>query len=124
MIDMDFLDQITGRDMKRQWKAFTVRVKKLPADYQSDWAQINGYLWQRSDFTGRNIMPILEGVLGLLEDTAAQGRSAKEVLGGDIKGFCDALAGEEGAKSFRDKWRDQLNRSIRNRLGRQEGKEE
>ena len=63
-------------------------------------------------------MPILDGVLSLLEETAADGRSVQEVLGNDIKGFCSALAGEEGAKTFRDKWREQLNKSIAKKLSK------
>lgn len=115
---MNFWDRITGNDMKHQWKAFEARARKLPAAYQSTWMQINAELWQRSDFTGRNIMPLLEGVLELFEEAAADGRSVEDVLGGDIKGFCAALAGEQGAKTYRDRWRDQLNASILRKLGR------
>jgi DNA-binding ferritin-like protein (Dps family) len=39
-------------------------------------------------------------------------------LGDDIKGFCSALVGEEGAKSYRDKWREQLNNNIAKKLGK------
>ena len=115
---MNFWDKITGSDMTKEFKTFESRAKKLPADYQAAWEKINAYLWQRSDFTGRNIMPILDGVLGLLEETAADGQSVGEVLGDDIKGFCSALAGGEGAKSFRDKWREQLNNNIAKKLGK------
>lgn len=115
---MNFWEKITGSDMTKEMKAFESRARKLPADYQAAWEQINAYLWPRSDFTGRNLMPILDGVLGLLEETAADGQSIQEVLGDDIKGFCAALAGEEGAKSYRDKWRDQLNRNIAKKLGK------
>lgn len=115
---MNFWNSITGHDMNRQWKAFEARAKKLPAVYQSAWMQINAELWQRSDFTGRNIMPILDGVLGLFEESNAQGQNVQDVLGGDIKGFCTALAGEQGAKTYRDRWRDQLNTSVLRKLGR------
>ncbi len=115
---MNFWEQITGSDMTKELKAFESRVKKLPADYQAAWEKINATLWQHSDFTGRNLMPILDGVLGLLEETAADGQTVQEVLGGDIKGFCAALIGEDGAKSFRDKWRKQLNNSIAKKLGK------
>jgi DNA-binding ferritin-like protein (Dps family) len=115
---MNFWEKITGNDMKRDFKNFESRVKKLPADYQAAWEEIDAHLWQRADFTGRNLMPILEGVLSLLEETAADGQSAREALGDDIKGFCSALAGEEGAKSFRDKWREQLNNNIAKKLGK------
>jgi DNA-binding ferritin-like protein (Dps family) len=113
---MNFWESITGSEMTKEMKAFESRVKKLPADYQAAWEKINANLWTHSDFTGRNLMPILDGVLGLLEESAADGQSVQEVLGDDIKGFCSALAGEEGAKSYRDKWREQLNNNISKKL--------
>lgn len=67
---MNFWEKITGSDMTKEMKAFELRVKKLPVDYQSAWEKINLNLWSHSDFTGRNLMPILDGVLGLLEETA------------------------------------------------------
>jgi DNA-binding ferritin-like protein (Dps family) len=115
---MNFWDKITGSDMTKEFKSFDLRAKKLPVDYQEAWEQIKANLWPHSDFTGRNLMPILDGILGLLEETAADGQSLGEVLGDDIKGFCSAVAGEEGAKSFRDKWRAQLNNNIAKKLGR------
>ncbi len=115
---MNFWEQITGSDMTKEFKAFDLRAKKLPADYQAAWEKIIANLLPHSDFTGRNLMPILDGVLGLLEEAAADGQSVGEVLGDDIKGFCSALAGEEGAKSYRDKWREQLNNNIAKKLGK------
>jgi len=113
---MNFWEKITGNDMTKEMKRFKSRALKLPADYQMAWKEINTNIWVHSDFTGRNILPILDGVLGLFEETAAEGQSVQEVLGDDIKGFCTALAGEEGAKSFRDKWREQLNNNIAKKL--------
>ncbi len=115
---MNFWERVTGSDLTIQLKTFESRAKKLPADYQAAWEKINANLWPHSDFTGRNLMPILDGVLGLLEEAASDGQSVQEVLGDDIKGFCSALAGEEGAKSYRDKWRDQLNNNIAKKLGK------
>lgn len=115
---MNFWEKITGSDMTKEFKTFESRAKKLPADYQAAWNEINANLWPHSDFTGRNLMPILDGVLGLLEESAAEGQNVQEVLGNDIMGFCSALAGEEGAKSFRDKWREQLNNNIAKKLGK------
>ncbi len=115
---MNFWDQVTGSDMTRELKAYKARARQLPSDYQTAWEAIQTNLWQHADFTGRNLMPILDGVLGLLEESAANSLSVQEVLGDDIEGFCSALAGSEGAKSFRDKWRDQLNRNVARRLGK------
>ncbi|MGD9569915.1 MAG: DUF1048 domain-containing protein [Sedimentibacter sp.] len=115
---MNFREKITGDDMTKELKVFDSRAKKLPADYQEAWEKISLNLWSHSDFTGRNLMPILDGVLGLLEGAVADGQSVQEVLGDDIKGFCSALASEEGAKGIRDKWREQLNNNIAKKLGK------
>lgn len=115
---MNLWDKVTGNDMTKKLKAYNSRAKKLPTDYKKAWEKISLNLWPHSDFTGHNLMTILDGVLGLLEEAAADGRSVQEVLGDDIKGFCSALASEEGAKSYRDKWRKQLNSSITKKLGK------
>lgn len=115
---MNLWNKITGNDMTKELKIFKARVKKLPNDYQEVWEKINENLWEYSDFTGRNLMPILDGILGMLEEAVVEGQSVEEVLGDDIKGFCAALVGEEGAKSFRDKWRKQLNNNIAKKLGK------
>ncbi|QAT39080.1 DUF1048 domain-containing protein [Clostridium sp. JN-9] len=115
---MNFWEKVTGSDMTKEFKAFESRAQKLPIEYQAAWEQIKANLWSHSDFTGRNLMPILDGVLGLLEESAVDGENVKEVLGEDIKGFCSALAGIDGANSFRDKWRKQLNNNIAKKLGK------
>ncbi|MEV4571425.1 DUF1048 domain-containing protein [Nonomuraea sp. NPDC049419] len=115
---MSFWETITGSDLTREWKAFEARAAVLPADHRAAWEQMKGHLFLYGDFTGRNLMPILDGALGLLEETAADGQSIHDVLGDDIAGFCAALAGEEGAGNFRDRWREQLNRNVARKLGR------
>ena len=76
---MNFWKKIIGSDMTKELKAFNSRAKQLPADYQEAWEKISLNLWPHSDFTGRNLMPILDGVLGLLEEAAADGQSVQEV---------------------------------------------
>jgi DNA-binding ferritin-like protein (Dps family) len=115
---MNFWETITGNDLTREWKAFVVRAEALPADHRAAWDEVVCHLFPYGNFTGRNLMPILDGVLGLLEETAADGQSVHEVLGDDIKGFCTALAGGQGARSFHDRWREQLNRNVARKLAR------
>ncbi len=115
---MNFWETITGSDLTREWKALEARAEALPAGHRAAWGEIKGRLSPYSDFTGRNLMPILDGVLGLLEETAADGQSVHEVLGDDIEGFCAALAGGGGGRSHRDRWREQLNRNVARKLDR------
>ena len=115
---MSFWDSITGSDLTREMKAFDARAAALPADYRAAWEQIKGNLFPYAGFTGRNLMPILDAALGLLEEASADGQSVHEVLGDDIPGFCAALAGGQGARTYRDRWREQLNRNVARKLGR------
>ncbi|XVS61269.1 DUF1048 domain-containing protein [Actinosynnema sp. CA-299493] len=115
---MNFWETITGSDLTRDWKAFEARAATLPVDHRAAWEEIKGHLFFYGDFTGRNLMPILDSALGLLEETAADGLGIHEVLGDDIGGFCAALAGGEGARTFRDRWREQLNRNVARKLAR------
>jgi DNA-binding ferritin-like protein (Dps family) len=115
---MNFWDTITGSDMTRDWKTFDARATALPPDYQDAWNQIKIQLFGYGSFTGRNLTPIADGALGLLEETASEGQSVQEAIGDDIKGFCAALAGGEGARSYREQWRDQLNRNVARKLSR------
>jgi len=114
---MNFWETITGSDLTREWKELEARVQALPAEYQAAWEQVKAHLFPYGDFTGRNLMPIFDGVVGFLEETAADGQDIHQVLGDDIKGFCAALAGGEGARSYRDRWRQQLNRNVARKLG-------
>ena len=114
---MTFWEKVTGNDITKEFKSFEDRAKKLPADYQEAWVKIKENLWQHSNFTGRNVMPIIENALVILEETALDGKSIEDVLGYDIKGFCSELVGED-SNSFRDKWRKQLNNNIAKKLGK------
>jgi DNA-binding ferritin-like protein (Dps family) len=118
---MNLWETMTGSDLTREWKAFEARAEALPSDYRAAWAQVKMHLFPYADFTGRNLMPILDGALGLLEETAADGQSVHAVLGDDIKGFCAALAGGEGARNYRDRWRERLNRNVARKLSQPGG---
>lgn len=118
---MNFWETITGSDLTKEYKAFETRAEALPPEYQAAWEEIKIHLSPYSEFTGRNLMPILDSTLGFLEITASEGQSVHEALGDDIKDFCDAIAGAEGAKgykSYRDKWREQLNKNVARKLDR------
>ncbi|MFE9702195.1 DUF1048 domain-containing protein [Streptomyces sp. NPDC005930] len=115
---MNFWEKVTGSDLTRDWKAFGARVEALPDDYREAWGQIVAHLFPHGDFTGRNLTPILDSALGLLEVSAADGQAVHEVLGDDIQGFCTALAGGAGARTHRDRWREQLNRNVARKLSR------
>lgn len=115
---MTFFEKISGSDITKEVKSFECRAEKLPADYQDAWEKIKVTLWQYSDFTGRNLMPIMDNAIGILEELVANGQSVQDALGYDIEGFCLSLVDDECSNSFRDKLRKQLNNNVAKKLGK------
>jgi DNA-binding ferritin-like protein (Dps family) len=115
---MKLWDTITGNDLTAEWGSFETRVATLPDDYRAAWGDIVAHLFPYGNFTGRNLMPVLDGVLDLLEECASIGQPVLEVVGDDIPGFCAAVAAGRGAQSPRDRWRRRLNSTVARKLGR------
>jgi DNA-binding ferritin-like protein (Dps family) len=115
---MNLWETMTGSDLTREWRALEARAGARPADYRTAWEQVKAHLFPYAGLTGRKLMPVMDNALGLLEETVADGQGIHDVLGDGIKGFCAALAGGEGARSYRDRWREQLNRNVARKLGR------
>jgi DNA-binding ferritin-like protein (Dps family) len=111
---MKFYDKVTGNDLRQTFKKLNIRINELPPEYQDIWQKIQGYLWEYSDFSGRTLLPILDGILGLLEESALD--VVENIIGQDIKEFTTAVATDEGAENLRNKWRNQLNQSIEKKL--------
>jgi DNA-binding ferritin-like protein (Dps family) len=89
------------------------RAKRLPKDYQVVYDEIKHYIWKRS---GQGSIDIFKGLLDLFEEGAADGRSALEITGKDVAAFCDELT--TGAKTYTDRWRDDLNHGIAKKLSK------
>ncbi len=99
---MNFWKTVTGSDLTRDWKAFEVRAPALPADHRAAWEEVGGHLLPHADFTGRNLVPILDGVLGLLEETAADGQDVQDVPGGMTWEFgTSSRARSSGGRTWR-----------------------
>lgn len=109
----NFLKKIIGD--KRAWRKMEARAKALPSDYQVVYGEIKGYLFKFAAGDGMDNVVILEGLLGLFEEGAANGKGALDITGKDVAAFCDGLL--HGAKTYTDNWRQELNRNITKKLG-------
>lgn len=114
---MNFLEKITGIDISNAMNNFDERIKLLPIEYQTCWMQIKDTLWNYTDFTGRNLLPIFNDIIELLEVAAAENQSINDIFGDDIEGFCTEFITSEGLKTRRDRWRNQLNKNVMKKLG-------
>jgi hypothetical protein len=52
------------------------RAEALPADYRAAWEQVKAHLFPYGDFTGRNLMPILDGTWGCSKKQPRTGRAS------------------------------------------------
>lgn len=71
---MNFWERVTGSDITKAMRNYTDRMHALPQDYAAAWDEIVRCLFAYADFTGRNILPVLDGLADWLETAAAQGR--------------------------------------------------
>lgn len=106
----DFLKKIVGD--KKEWRTMEARAKALPKDYQVVYNEIKPYMWKR----GQGSVDIFKDLLDLFEEGVANGRSALEITGDDVATFCDELS--PGAKTYTDRWHDDLNHDIAKKLGK------
>jgi DNA-binding ferritin-like protein (Dps family) len=115
---MNFFEKIIGSlDYKREWKAMEARAKALPSEYRNAYKAIQKYLFSfgaPSDW--KDTSRIFGGILDLFEEGAAEGKKVTELTGEDVAAFCDELVKDE--KTWRDKYREDLNQSIMKKLGR------
>ena len=99
---------------KKEWWGMEARAKALPRDYRIVYDEIKKYMWKFSAGGGMDIVAILNDLLGLLENGAADGRRVLEVTGEDVAGFCDELL--RNAKTYTGNWHEELNRNVMNKL--------
>ena len=113
---MKFFDWCSGKDITESMDDFDGRIQRLPAEYRDAWNKIFNTLSSYSDFTGRNLIPVFDGIIELLESSYSEGESIEYVLGSDVETFCADIASNENLKTKRDKWRVQLNQNVMRKL--------
>jgi DNA-binding ferritin-like protein (Dps family) len=106
----EFFKKVIGD--KKAWLAMEARAKALPQDYRVVYDEIKPYLWK----SGLESIDVLNGILELFEESAARGKQVLEITGHDVAAFCDELTHD--AKTYLEKWRDDLNHDIAKKLGK------
>ena len=113
----NFLKKLIGD--KKEWRDMQARAAALPRDYQIVYDGIMKYMFKFAGGSGMDIVAILKDLLGLFETSAAEGRRALEVTGEDVAAFSDELL--RNAKTYTEKWHDQLNRDVQKKLREETG---
>ena len=99
---------------KKQWKAMEARANALPRDYRIVYGEMKSYMWRFTAGDGMDIVAVLQDVLVLFETSAAQDKSAMDVIGQDVAAFCDERL--RGTTSYVETWRTSLNGTVARKL--------
>ncbi|MFF3013481.1 DUF1048 domain-containing protein [Streptomyces sp. NPDC057939] len=77
-------------DGKKQWRAYTARVKALPPDYRIVHKEMLRYLFKVGpiDLTDG---PLLPGIVDFFEEGVAAGKGVVQLIGTDVAAFCDGM---------------------------------
>ena len=110
----DIIKKLIGD--KKAWRKMEARAKALPEEYDFVYHRIQHYMWKHSAGSGMDMIEIFEGVLGLFEEGAKNGRGVLEITGVDVAAFCDELL--INAKTYTEDWRKKLNTEIMEKLCR------
>lgn len=105
-------------DDKKEYKEMMARVEALPGDYPEAYKKICNYMWGFASGSGMDMLKIQYDLIDLFEAGATDGKDVLEVIGEDVTAFADGLIDQ--AKRWDDKLRNNLNKSILNRVGKKE----
>ncbi|MCM3677054.1 DUF1048 domain-containing protein [Peribacillus simplex] len=103
-------------DDKKEYKEMMARVEALPGDYPEAYKKICNYMWGFASGSGMDMLRIQYDLIDLFEAGAADGKDVLEVTGEDVIAFANGLTDQ--AKRWDDKLRNNLNKSILNRVGK------
>ena len=101
---------------KRKYRQMQARAKALPEEYRYVYHKIQHYMWSYSGGSGMDMLSIHADLLDLFETGAAEGKRVLEITGEDVAEFCDELL--RSARTYTQKWHDDLNRDIMKKLGK------
>lgn len=73
-------------------------------------------MWNFSSGNGMDMLHMQYELIDLFEAGAAEGRQVLEITGDDVASFADELVAN--AKTYMVKYREDLNQSIKERLGK------
>lgn len=87
--DKGLIAKLTGP--KKEWRAYKARVKKLPQPHADAVAGLQRYLFHFGSANGASSMALLEDLITVFEQGAADGTPVRNIVGEDPVEFAEAL---------------------------------
>ena len=101
---------------KKAWHDYRARVAALPSDYNYVMEQIQSYIFNVA--MDAQSVTVLEAILELLEEGAAEKRAVLDVTGDDVAAFAYDVMVAIQAKTWTSQKGAQLNDRVHKHLGK------
>ncbi|WP_125612565.1 DUF1048 domain-containing protein [Specibacter cremeus] len=109
-----WIEQVTGSlEQKKQYKQYKARVKALPANYRTAVEALERYLMYFGLISkGDTLVTMLEDLLDLFEQSAANGTPVRDIVGEDPVEFVETFLQNYSEGQWINKERKRLTDAI------------
>lgn len=108
-------------EQKRRYREYTARRKALPEPYRASGIALDRYLMHLGPTNdGPMLIRMLDDLVTMLEQAAADGTSIEQLLGDDPVDFVETFLANYDGGSWIERERDRLRRSVRDASASQE----
>lgn len=97
---------------KRQYKRFRARANALPTNYRTTLDALEHYVYYFASARSTNLLPLLDNLVELLEEAAANDMPIRSIVGDDPVEFVEELIRNYAPGEWILKERTRLNRAI------------
>jgi DNA-binding ferritin-like protein (Dps family) len=99
-------------EQKRRWRQYKARTKRLPPSYRTAIDAVERYTHYFGPATGDGVVSMLEDLIDLFEQSAANGTPVREVVGDDPVEFAEAFLRNYPGGSWIVRERERLTTAI------------
>jgi DNA-binding ferritin-like protein (Dps family) len=110
-------------ELKRRWRQYKARVRRLPANYRTTVDAIERYLMYFGPSDGDRATAMFEDLADLFERAAADGTPVGAIVGDNPAEFVEAFAQNYSKGGWIDRQRARLTSAIERAAGEDTGNE-
>ena len=112
------LEFVTGSiDQKRRWRQYKARKQRLPENYRAALDAAQRYTYYSGLADGESVMRMLEDLIDVFEQGAANGTPIRELVGENPVEFMDEFLTNYRKGAWNAGERDRLSDAIRHAAG-------
>lgn len=101
-------------DQKRRYRQYAKRKKQLPEQYRRTLDAVERYVWYFASGKGDSLLPLIEDLVDLFEQSAADGTRIQDVVGDDPVEFAETFIRNYPQQLWINRERRRLIRAFEN----------